>query len=95
MSYSNLLTFSLISRSSLEKRGEVLLVMMVTCRVSLKVMIPFSPHIRSNSGELGSWTINDHQNHTRSMAYASFASRTQRMFVSYKMGREVVEMRLL
>jgi hypothetical protein len=37
----------------------------------------FLPQIRNNSEELGSWTVTDHQNNTRSTASESFASRTQ------------------
>lgn len=58
------------------------MVMTGTCRVSLKVMIPFPPHIRNNSGEVRFWTINVHQRHTRSMVSASFVSRTQIMSFS-------------
>lgn len=58
------------------------MVMMGTCTTSLKVMIPFSPIIRNNSGEVRFWTINVHRRHTRSMISASFVSRTQIMSFS-------------
>lgn len=60
---------------NLEKRGELIAVMLGTCRRSLEVIIPFLPHIRNSSGEVRFLTINDDQRNTRSVVSSSFVSK--------------------